>query len=112
MINLLDDYHNIHSKHVPTDLQKIKIAHMASAMLDICPHIPAVKRTNVSPHQQVKVNIRGEDKMYLGGADSSAVLLHINRGLKEMKNHFIDQLPAQRKNLHPGNFHNLVQNFR
>jgi len=112
MINLLDDYHNIHSKHVPTDLQKTKIAHMASSMLDIHPHIPAIKRTIVSPHRQVKVNIRGENKMCLGGADSSAVLLHINRGLKDMRNHFIDQLPAQMKNLNPGNFHNLVQNFR
>jgi len=35
MINLLDDYHNIHNRHVPTDLQKTKIAHMASSMLDI-----------------------------------------------------------------------------
>ena len=112
MINLLDDYHNIHSKHVPTDLQKTKIAHMASSMLDIHPHIPAIKRTTVSPHRQVKVNIRGENKMCLGGADSCAVLLHINRGLKDMRNHFIDQLPAQMKNLNPGNFHNLVQNFR
>jgi len=112
MINLLDDYHNIHSKHVPTDLQKTKIAHMASSMLDIHPHIPAIKRSIVSPHRQVKVNIRGENKMCLGGADSSAVLLHINRGLKDMRNHFIDQLPAQMKNLNPGNFHNLVQNFR
>ena len=77
MINLLDDYHNIHSKHVPTDLQKTKIAHMASSMLNIHPHIPAIKRTTVSPHRQVKVNIRGENKMCLGGADSCAVLLHI-----------------------------------
>ena len=85
MINLLDDYHNIHSKHVPTDLQKTKIAHMASSMLDIHPHIPVIKRTIVSPQRQVKVNIRGENKMCFGGADSSAVLLHINRGLRHEK---------------------------
>ncbi|XP_078374568.1 uncharacterized protein LOC144658110 [Oculina patagonica] len=112
MINFLDDYHNIHTRHVPTDLQKNSVAHMASSMLDIHPHIPAVKRTTVSPHRKVKVSIKGEDKICLGGVDSSAVLLYINRGLKDMRNHFIDQLPAQMKNLNPGNFHNLVQNFR
>ena len=37
--------------------------------------------------------------MCLGGGDSSAVLLHVSRGLKDMKNHFINQLPAQMKNL-------------
>ena len=97
MINLVDDYHNILSKHVPTDLQKTKIAHMASSMLDIHPHIPAIKRTTVMPHRQVKINIRGENKTCLGGSNSCTVLLHINRGLKDMRNHFIDQLPAQMK---------------
>jgi len=71
---------------------------MLSSMLDIHPHIPAIKRANVSPHRQVKVNIGGEN-MCLGGGDSSAVLLHVSRGLKDMKNHFINQLPAQMKNL-------------
>jgi len=42
----------------------------------------------------MKVNIRGENKMCLGGADSSAVLVHINGAHKDM------------------NFHNLAQNFR
>lgn len=112
MVIFLDDYHNIHTKHVPTDLQKTKIAHMASSMVDIHPQIPAVKRTDVSPHRQVIVNIKGEDKLCLGGASSSAVLTHINRGLQAMSNHFIDQLPAHMKNLNPGNFQNLVNSFR
>jgi len=104
MINFLDDYHNIHTKKVPTDLQKTKIAHMASSMLDVHPSIPAIKRTNDSPHRQVTVTIRGEEKMCLGGADSVAVMANIERGLKDMKNHFLDQLPTQMKNLNPGNF--------
>lgn len=54
----------------------------------------------------------GEDKICLGGADSVAVIQYINRGLQDMKNHFIDQLPAEIKNLNPGNFQKLVQNLR
>ena len=46
--------------------------------------------------------------MSLGGADSSTVISQINKGLKEMRNHFIDQLPVEMRNLNLGNF----QNFR
>ena len=113
MINFLDDYHNLHTRKVPTDLQKTKVAHMASAMVDIHPHIPAIKKlTNVSSHRKVKVKIKGEGKMCLGGADSSTAISQINKGLKEMRNHFIDQLPVEIRNLNPGNFQNLVQNYR
>ena len=112
MINFLDDYHNIHTRKVPTDLQKTKVAHMASSMVDIHAHIPAIKKTNVSPHREVKVKIKGEEKMCLGGADSSTVISQITKGLKEMRNHFIDQLPVEMRNLNPGNFQILVQNFR
>ena len=112
MIIFLDDYHNIHTKKVPTDLQKTKVAHMASSMVDVHPQIPAIERTSVSPHRQVIVNTGGEDKICLGGADSTAVMTYINRGLQDMRNHFFDQLPTQMKNLNPGNFHRLVQNFR
>ena len=48
MIIFLDDYHNIHTKKVPTDLQKTKVAHMASSMVDVHPQIPAIKRTSVN----------------------------------------------------------------
>ena len=48
-INFLDDYHNIRTRKVPTDLQKTEVAHMASSIVDIHPHIPAIKKTNVSP---------------------------------------------------------------
>ena len=50
--------------------------------------------------------------MCLGGADSTAVMANIERGLKDMKNHFLDQLPTQMKYLNAGNFNKLVQNFR
>ena len=85
---------------------------MASSVADIHPHIPAIKKTNVSPHQEVKVKIKGEEKMCLGGTDSSTVISQIKKGLKEMRNHFIDQLPVEMRNLNPENFQNLVQNFR
>jgi len=112
MINFLDDYNNIHTEKVPTDSQKTNIAHMASSMVDVHPSIPAIKRTNVSPHRQVTVTIRGEEKMCLEGAGSASGMAYIKRGLKDMKNHFLDKLPTQMKNLNPGNFYKLVQNFR
>ena len=100
MINFLYDYHNIHTRKVPTHLQKTKVAHMPSSMVDIHPHIPAIKKTNVSPHREVKVKIKAEEKMCLGGPESSTLISQINKGLNEMRN------------LNPGNFQNLVQNFR
>lgn len=112
MITFLDDYHNIHTKKVPTDLQKTKVANMASSMVDIHQHIPAIKRTLVSSHRRVTITVGGEEKLCLGGADSAAVITYIIRGLHNMKNHFVDQLPSQMKKLNPGNFHKLVQNFR
>jgi len=50
------------------------MAHMASSMVDIHPHIPAIKKTNVSPHREVKVKIQEEETMCLGGEDSSTVI--------------------------------------
>ena len=73
---------------------------MPSSMVDIHPHIPAIKKTNVSPHREVKVKIKAEEKMCLGGPESSTLISQINKGLNEMRN------------LNPGNFQNLVQNFR
>ena len=112
MINLLDDYHNILSKYVPTDLQKTKIAHMASSMLDIHPHIPAIKRTTVSPHRQVKINIRGETRHAL---EEPTVVQYYYTSTGVSKTWEITSsinFQHKWKNLNPGNFHNLVQNFR
>ena len=100
----------IHTTHVHTDLKKTKIAHMASSMVDIHPSIRAIKKNNASPHRQVTVTIRGEEKFCLGGGDVD--VKYITKGLQDMKNHFIDQLPAEMKNLNPGNFHKLVKNLR
>ena len=63
-------------------------------------------------HFSAESRSKGEEKMCLGGADSSTVISQINEGLKEMRNHFIDQLSIEMRNLNPGNFQNLVQNFR
>ena len=78
MINFLKHYHDIHTRKVPTDLQKTKVAHMASSMVDIHPHIPAIKKTNVSPHREVKVKIKEEEKMCLGGEDSPTVISRVS----------------------------------
>ena len=113
MVNFLDDYHyNIHTKHVPTDLKKMKVAHMASSMVDIHSSIPAIKKNHVNPHCQIPVTIRGEENCCLGGTDVDAAFKYITKGLQDMKNHFIDQLPIEIKNLNTGNFHKLVTNLR
>ena len=112
MVNFLDEYHNIHTKHVPTDLKKVKVAHMASSMVDIHSSIPAIKKNHVNPPCQITVTIRREEKCCLGGADVDAAFKYITKGLQDMKNHFTDQLPIEMKNLNPGNFHKLVTNLR
>ena len=68
MVNFLDDYQNIHTKHVPVDLKKMKVAHMASSMVDIHSSISAIKKNHVNSHRQITVTIRGEEKCCLGYA--------------------------------------------
>ena len=74
MVNFLDNYHNIHTSHVPTDLKTMKVAHMASSMVDIHSSIPAIKKNHVNPHRQITITIREEEKCCLGGADVDAAL--------------------------------------
>ena len=112
MVNLLDDYHNIHVRKVPVDLQKNKVAHMASSMLDIHTTIPAVTRTTTSPHRPMFITLNGNQVSCLGGIDSDRVNIFINEALRQMCNHFVDQIPNEMKMIDPSNLQTFAQSFR
>ena len=42
MVLMLDDFHNIHSKHTPDNLVKMNVVHMVSCLVDVHPTIRAV----------------------------------------------------------------------
>ena len=50
-------------------------------MLDIHPHIQAIKQKHCQPTSTSQRKHQGGKQDVLGGAESSAVLLHIKKGL-------------------------------
>lgn len=56
---MIDDYHNVHAKKVPTKLITSTAVHMASCLLDIHPTIPAVPHPQQTVHRPVKITIKG-----------------------------------------------------
>ena len=61
-ILLIDDYHNVHAKKVPTKLITSTATHMAPCLLDIHPTIPAVPHPQQTPlHRPVKITIKGAE---------------------------------------------------
>lgn len=70
MILMIDDYHNIHAKKVPTQPITSSAVHMASCLVDIHPTIMAVARPLHTPiHRVVRITIRGEEIDCYGGRD-------------------------------------------
>ena len=62
---MIDDYHNVHAKKVPTKLITSRAIHMASCLVDI-QQIPAVLRPpGVSIQRPVEVEVKGETVTFL-----------------------------------------------
>ena len=72
-ILLIDDYHNVHAKKVPTKLITSTATHMASCSLDIHPTIPAVPHPQqLTPlHRPVKITIKGAEVTCYGGIENT-----------------------------------------
>ena len=58
MIFLIDDYHNIHTKHRPEEKTHIQTTHMATLLLKVFPEIKAVlnHRVNLLPKYPVEIS--------------------------------------------------------
>ncbi|XP_048579707.1 uncharacterized protein LOC116614556 [Nematostella vectensis] len=68
IVQLLDDFHNILTVRLPTNLKLSLATHMASGLLDIHPSIPAVPiPTRDTRHSRVIVKIGNENKICRGG---------------------------------------------
>lgn len=94
MILMIDDYHNIHAKKVPTQLITSSAVHMASCLVDIHPTIMAVARPLHTPiHRVVRITIREEEIDCYGGIDIQVVNQKMQQALANMKKPFMKQLP-------------------
>ena len=93
-ILLIDDYHNVHAKKVPTKLITSTATHMASRLLDIHPTIPAVPHPQQTPLQRpVKITIKGAEVTCYGGIENIVIQQKMHQALVNMKKPFMNQLP-------------------
>ena len=83
---MIDDYHDIHAKKVPTQLITSSAVHMASCLVDIQPTIMAVACPLHTPiHRVVRISIRGEEIDCYGGIDIQVVNQKMQQALANMK---------------------------
>ena len=91
-ILLIDDYHNVHAKEVPTKLITSTATHMASCLLVIHQKIPAVPHPQQTPlHRPVKITIKGAEVTCYGGI--GVIQQKMQQALVNMKKPFMNQLP-------------------
>ena len=93
-ILLIDDYHNVHAKKVPTKLITSTATHMASCLMDIHPTIPAVPHPQQTPfHKPVRMTIKGTGVTCYGGIENRLIEQKMHQALVNMKKLFMNQLP-------------------
>ena len=108
---MIDDYHNIHAKKVPTQLITSSAVHMASCLVDIHPTIMAVARPLLTPiHRDVRITIRGEEIDCYGGIDIQVVNQNMQQALA--KKPFMKQLPPLMLQLSPKELHESLRQLR
>ncbi|XP_044170461.1 uncharacterized protein LOC122954480 [Acropora millepora] len=113
MILMIDDYHNIHAKKVPTQLITSSAVHMASGLVDIHPTIMAVARPLHTPiHRVVRITIREEEIDCYGGIDIQVVNQKMQQALVNMKKPFMKQLPPLMLQLSPKELHESLRQLR
>ena len=113
MILMIDDYHNIHAKKVPTQLITSSAVHMASCLVDIHPTIMAVARPLHTPiHRVVRITIKGEEIDCYGGIDAQVVNQKMQQALANMKRPFMKKLPPLMLKLSPKELHESLRQLR
>ena len=100
-ILLIDDYHNVHAKKVPTKLITSTATHMASCLLDIHPTIPAVK-----------ITIKGAEVTCYGGIENTVIQQKMHQALVNMKKPFINQLHIPMLHLSPKQLQEVLRQLR
>ena len=103
-ILLIDDYHNVHAKKVPTKLITSTANHMASCLLDIHPTIPAVPHPQQTPlHRPVKITIKGAEVTCYGGIENTVIQQKMHQALVNS----LRQLRQASKTSHKPKFLNI-----
>ncbi|CAH3113680.1 unnamed protein product [Porites lobata] len=112
IVLMLDDFHNIHSLHTPSQLVRTNVIHMASCLADVHPSVHAVPRPAFPLHRQVTINVNGEQRTCAGGIDINDVLQTITNSLRNMNKQFWDQLPSYMQSLDPGRLQTALHELR
>ena len=96
MINLLDDFHNILTIRLPSELKLSVATHMASSLLDIHNQIPAVRlpSSTGSQHSTVKVKMSGVEKECRGGIIVNNIIKILTEYKDKRHKPFFERLPS------------------
>ena len=111
MVLMLDDFHNIHTRHTPANLLTNNVVHMASCLVDIHPTITAVPPAQTL-HRRVTVNVDGHEYVCLGGIKVSLIQHTMTTTLAHMQHQFLDQLPTYLQNIDPGRLQAALRELR
>ena len=113
IILMIDDYHNVHAKKVPTKLITSTAVHMASCLLDIHPTIPAVPRPQQTPvHRPVKITLKGQEVFCYGGIENNVIVHKMHQALVNMRKPFMNQLPIAMLHLSPNQLQESLRQLR
>lgn len=113
MILMVDDYHNVHTKKVPTKLITSTAIHMASCLLDIHPTITAIARPRNTPiHRPVKIKIKGEEVVCYGGIEIDIAVQKMHQALVNMRKPFMQQVPSVMLQLSPKQLQESLRQLR
>ena len=113
MVHLLDDFHNIRTVRLPTNLKLSIASHMVSSLLDIH-NIPAIKLPGnpANTHSQAKVLKNGSTSVCKGGI----IVEKANEIMKNaLKNHSVTYLESLSSTYHHVNteaINRQIQQFR
>lgn len=113
MVNLLDDFHNILTIKLPSELKLSVATHMASSLLDIHQNIPAVhlplKRG--SQHSSVQVKVSGTEKSCRGGIIVANIKEMLNAFNEDRHKFFFERMPSG-LSISPKNIQQQIRELR
>jgi len=113
MINLLDDFHNILTIRMPSDLKLSIATHMASSLLDVHPSVPAVEiPSGCLQHSQIKlVGAECTETLCRGGIASEYIHHLIEDNKNQMNNTYMGK-QNQNQNISPTDIQHQLKELR
>jgi hypothetical protein len=118
MVLLLDDFHNINTIRLPTQLMLSVAVHMASSLVDIHNTIPALfapeKKETIHSSATIKLKDKGEvsEKICRGGIVMEPVKQLIFSQMKEHPKSYIEIIPEKLQNMKADNINKQIKEFR